>query len=238
MIALLCFTLGLTTILTFIFYFLDSREKEPIGYILRALIYGFLAALIELFVFRMAILKFFYGDDILNFTLLLNDEIDNPSIRQAFFSAIIIGGFLKEGLKIFAFAQLIRYIKHEIDEPYDSIVYAVMVSLGFQLFENILFIKTEFVTENFFGVIGLIKHLICGVIMGYFHQKYFFSGGGKSFFVLTAILLQMTIHIALRVAFLWQKNYLSYGIGAVLLLIGLVVIWNLIAETNKNKLVR
>jgi hypothetical protein len=55
---------------------------------------------------------------------------------------------------------------------------------------------------------------------------------------MTAILLQMTVHIALRVAFLWQKNYLSYGIGAVLLLTGLVVIWNLIAETNKNKLVR
>ncbi len=236
MIALLIFTLGLTTILTLIFYFLDSREKEPIGYILRALIYGFLAAFIELFVFRVAILKFFYGSDILNFTLLLNDEIDNPNLGQAFFSAVVIGGFLKEGLKIFAFAQLVRQIKLEIDEPFDSIVYAVMVSLGFQLFENILFIRTEFVNENFFGVIGLMKHLICGVIMGYFHQKYFFSGGGKSVFVLSAILLQMTVHIVLRVVFLWQKNTVSYALGAFLLIVGIIVIWGIISDTNKKKI--
>lgn len=235
MLFLLIFTLALTTGFAVLFYALDSREKEPVKYILLAIAYGFVAAMLELFVFRVAFLKFFYGDQLFEFTLLLNDEIDQPNLIEATISAVVVGGFLKEGLKVFAFSQLVRRIKLEIDEPFDSIVYAVMVSLGFQLFENLLFVRTEFVTANFFGFMGLLKHLICGVVMGYFHQQYFFRSPyqtTKTIYVVFAVMVQMCVHIVLRLSLIWHSIF-SYFLAAAFFVVGLLVVSKLIIDTKK-----
>jgi protease PrsW len=233
-------TVAITLFLAVHFYLLD-QDSEPLGAIFRAFIYGFIAAFLELFVFRLAVLKFFYGDDILNFTLLLNDEIENPTFNQVLISGIVIGGILKEGLKIFAYSQLIRKINTHINEPYDSVLYAIMLSLGFQLFENIIFVRTEPLAINFFGIVGLIKHLTTGIVMGYAHQKQMFGAWRSEIpinqrkveFFTVATLIQVSLHIIMRV-FIQHYNTLTMLVGLVVLAVISVYVYNLFKRVMKN----
>jgi protease PrsW len=237
--------LVLTTTVTFLVglavYFLDSREREPIGYLVRALLYGFMAAALELLVFRTALLKFFYGGNLLDFVWLLNDEIDNPSLQQAFWSAVVIGGFLKEGLKIYFFLRLAKHINHEIDEPIDCIVYAVMVSLGFQFFENLLFIQTSLATTVFYGFIGLVKHLACGIAMGalYARKIYPFRAVlSKQIFIyaLVAWVVQSAIHGVLRFTFIYWSPIKVYFIGLPFLAAAIWIAYKMVIDTKDKSI--
>ncbi len=248
----LIFTIIFTLVLVIFFYRLD-KNKEPVSAIFRAFIYGFAAALLELFIFRLAILKFFYGDDLLNFTLLLNDEIDTPNFRQFVFSGFVIGGFLKESIKIFVFYQLTRKIRDKIDEPYDSILYALIFCLGFQMFENLLFVRTEWNPVNFFGFVSLMKHLITGVVMGFAYEKLRedrlrnikgssfiwetrkvpMNKAEKTVLVISLTLIQVFVHVILRLSF--QINHLlTLGIGALSLIFLTRYAYKLLITTYKT----
>ena len=72
--------------------------------------------------------------------------------------------------------------KNEFNEPFDGIVYAVMVSMGFAALENILYTY-----QYGFGVgvtrafTAVLAHATFGVIMGYFMGKAKFSNKCKKF---------------------------------------------------------
>jgi RsiW-degrading membrane proteinase PrsW (M82 family) len=153
-----------------LFHRLDKREKEPFWHILLALFVGAIAFLAERLVFRFALLKMLFGSDITEFVIRLNDEfrISDFTVSRGLFSAFIIGGLLKEGLKYWGFRWLARRIHREIDEPFDDIVYAVMTGLGFasgDLFFHML-INTPFSLHNFYGLSNLIIHITSSLVMG------------------------------------------------------------------------
>ncbi len=85
-----------------------------------------------------------------------------------FIRTFIFIGLVEEGWKFF-FTVLVPYRKSAFDEPYDGITYAVMVSLGFATFENILYVISGGMEVAFLRMFTAVPaHVTFGVIMGYF----------------------------------------------------------------------
>lgn len=88
----------------------------------------------------------------------------------SFVSAFLISAGIEEMLK---WIVLFYFIYHhaEFDEPYDGILYAVAISLGFATVENVLYAMSN---QVFFGTVllrGLLPvsgHALFGVMMGYY----------------------------------------------------------------------
>ena len=88
----------------------------------------------------------------------------------------MVAGFTEEFSKFIVFKSLI-YKNKEFNEPYDAIIYMVMVSLGFAAFENLAYVFGSYIKGGMFGgfVTGFMRaifsvpaHVFFAVVMGYF----------------------------------------------------------------------
>ncbi|MNP17263.1 Protease PrsW [compost metagenome] len=135
-------------LLTF-FYLKDKYDAEPIHMIIRIFLLGLLIVIPVLIVQR-------------GLTLGLGDH---PFVQSFFISSGV------EELLKWLVLYFIIYNHVEFDEPYDGIVYAVTVSLGFATVENIMYawysqanIGTMFIR----ALLPVSGHALFGVIMGYY----------------------------------------------------------------------
>jgi RsiW-degrading membrane proteinase PrsW (M82 family) len=104
-------------------YLKDKHEREPIGLLLKSFFFGALSILITL------IISTIIGEFIV---------IDETNISDQAVHAFIIVALVEEFSK-FIFVRGILYRNKNFNEPFDGIVYAVMVSMGFATLENILY---------------------------------------------------------------------------------------------------
>ena len=143
-------------------YCKDKYEKEPKGLLLLSFIFGAVVSIIITTIL-------YIGFDIL---LPLEDDF---SILQQFVKAFFVVALVEE----FSKYVMVRYFaqtKPAFNEPFDGIVYAVMVSMGFAATENVFY-----VLEGGPGVAVLRAftavpaHATFGILMGYFMGKAKFS---------------------------------------------------------------
>jgi RsiW-degrading membrane proteinase PrsW (M82 family) len=158
------------------FYWKDRYDAEPLTMVIRLFAAGMLIVLPAMILQRGMIL--WLGD--------------SPFV----FSFVISAG-LEEFLKFFVLYLLI-YHHAEFDEPYDGIVYATAVSLGFATLENVLYATLQPVTFGTLLVRALLPvsgHALFGVFMGYALGKAKFSKGRQAKLQLVlALLLPMMWH--------------------------------------------
>jgi RsiW-degrading membrane proteinase PrsW (M82 family) len=86
----------------------------------------------------------------------------------SFFMAFFVVGLGEELLK-YLVVILYAFRKPSFNEPFDGIVYAVMVSLGFAAFENIIYVMeggTQVAIMRMFTAVPM--HAAFAVIMGYY----------------------------------------------------------------------
>jgi RsiW-degrading membrane proteinase PrsW (M82 family) len=143
-------------------YYKDKYEKEPKGLLLLSFIFG---AIVSIIITTLLYLGF----DII---LPLKDDF---SVLQQFVKAFLVVGLVEE----FSKYVIVRYFaqpRFAFNEPFDGIVYAVMVSMGFAATENVFY-----VIEGGAGVAVLRAftavpaHATFGILMGYFMGKAKFS---------------------------------------------------------------
>jgi RsiW-degrading membrane proteinase PrsW (M82 family) len=143
------------------FYKKDKYEKEPLKLLAKAFGGG---VLITFFVLLVGI----------PISIAINSI--NNFILQIFLRAFVGAAFLEEAFKFCAF-KFIIYRNKEFNEPYDGILYAVMVSLGFAALENIGYLINAHFDFGFLGIVqvGAMRaifavpaHAMFGVIMGYY----------------------------------------------------------------------
>ena len=123
---LLLFALAPVAIIILYIYVKDKYEKEP----RRLLFYAFLLGAIVSIIVTTVLYYFF------DLFLPLPDHF---SIWQQFIKAFFVVGLTEEFSKYI----IVRYYaqtKKEYNEPFDGIVYAVMVSMGFAATENIFYV--------------------------------------------------------------------------------------------------
>ncbi|PWK17420.1 PrsW family intramembrane metalloprotease [Xanthomarina spongicola] len=190
-------------------YLKDEYEKEP----RRLLLYNFLlGAIVSVLITTILYL----GADIL---FPLKDEF---SITQQFFKAFLVVALIEEFSKYI----IVRYFAQtnkEFNEPFDGIMYAVMVSMGFAATENILYvIEGGYQVALMRAFTAVPAHATFGVLMGYFMGKAKFSNN-KIVYNLLGLFLAVLFHGAydffLFIDFIpgiWIGAFISLIIGLIL----------------------
>lgn len=158
------------------FYLKDRYDQEPLHIVVKIFLLGFLI------VFPVMILQ-------RGMILWLGD---NPVVHSLFISAGV-----EELLKWFVLYHLI-FNHTEFDEPYDGILYATAISLGFATVENIMYAwysQAAFGPMMIRALLPVSGHAMFGVIMGYYFGHAKFSGGKSSrVFLLLSLLLPWMWH--------------------------------------------
>jgi RsiW-degrading membrane proteinase PrsW (M82 family) len=134
-------------------YFRDRYEKEPLNLLVQSFLAGFIVVTIA------AVIEVFYS-----YVFVLDDlNVAHAAINNFFFI-----GFTEEICKYYCLYK-IAYTKPDFNEPFDGIVYAVMVSMGFATSENILYVMNGGVTVGLLRIFTAVPaHATFGVLMGYF----------------------------------------------------------------------
>ncbi len=165
-------------------YFFDKYEKEPFRLIVKAFFLGCLSVIPAYYLERFAFFYFkdFYGD----------------FLRAAFASYIIIA-LSEEGSKYFFFRKFL-YKNRELNEPYDAILYAVMVSLGFATVENVFYVMeggSRVALMRMFTAVP--AHAAFAILFGYF--------AGLAKFAHTKLQSTILLAIGLLIAILVHGTY-------------------------------
>jgi protease PrsW len=176
--SLLLIAIAPVLIIAFYIYFRDKYEKEPIGLLLLSLLAG---AVIVIPVLLTGIL--------LNYLLVNTTLLSTP-----FYKAFISAGLVEEGFKYLAVFLLIWQNKN-FNEKFDGVVYAVFVSLGFALVENILYVVSGgFSTGLLRAFTAVPLHAMVGVIMGFYFGLARFDPAHRRFLLFKALLFPVIFH--------------------------------------------
>jgi len=125
------------------FYWRDKYEKEPLKLLAKAFMWGVFVTipviLIESFI-------------------CLSLKGVTSFFASIFLKSFLVAGFTEEFAKFIVFTLLI-YKNKEFNEPYDAIIYMVMISLGFASFENFSYVFGAYVKGGIFGslAIGFVR---------------------------------------------------------------------------------
>jgi RsiW-degrading membrane proteinase PrsW (M82 family) len=159
---LLLLAIAPVMIIIIFIYYKDKFEKEPIPILFKTFLLGAFAS-----VLFTVVLHFF-----VNSVLPLNDV---KSVFQQFIKAFIVVALVEEFSKYI----IVRYFaqtKKEFNEPFDGIVYAVMVSMGFAALENVLYVYQYGVETGILRAFTAVPaHATFAILMGYFIGKAKFS---------------------------------------------------------------
>lgn len=134
------------------FYLKDRYDTEPVHMVVRVFLLGVLIVLPIMVIQRGLLL--WWGDEPIVF-------------------AFVISSGVEEVIKWFVLYHII-YNHTEFDEPYDGIVYAVAISLGFATVENVLYAiyqPASFATLLGRALLPVSGHALFGVTMGYYLGK-------------------------------------------------------------------
>ena len=157
----------------------DKYEKEPLGMLIKAFVFGILAIPLDLIIVGI-INSIWQGE-------------------MVFYSAFWEAGIPEEFSKWFLF-MLIIWCNRNFNEFFDGIVYACFISLGFACVENIMYV---FGGESFFGAmgIGILRavlsvpgHFLFGVLMGYYLGMAKFDEQNQKKYLLLSLLAPMAAH--------------------------------------------
>ena len=149
-------------------------------------------------------------------------QSDEYSVLDQFIKAFFVVALIEEFSKYI----IVRYYsqpKKSFNEPFDGIIYAVMVSMGFAAVENIFYVMESGLTTAFLRAFTAIPaHATFAVIMGYFMGKAKFSNR-KSYWNLIGLGGAILFHGAYDF-FIFINFIPGIAIGAfVSLFIGLVL---------------
>jgi RsiW-degrading membrane proteinase PrsW (M82 family) len=161
------------------FYWKDRYDAEPLSMVIRLFLTGVLIVLPAMVVQRA--LTHWIGDSPLAFSFLISAGVE-------------------ELLKFFVLYHLI-FNHTEFDEPYDGIVYATSVSLGFATLENVLYAFLEPATIGTLMIRALLPvsgHALFGVFMGDSLGRAKFATGRK---------IRFHLRMALLLPLLWHGVY-------------------------------
>jgi RsiW-degrading membrane proteinase PrsW (M82 family) len=158
----------------------DKHNKEPIWMLLMAFVLGVLSIIPAIAVQ-------------LSWPMNIQDMGGQSTGTIAFFAYCIVA-FSEETSK-FLMIRFFLYPRKHFDDPFDGILYAVLVSMGFATIENVGYVYqyglTTGIVRMFLSVPG---HATFGVLMGYFIGLAKFKNSGRWVALSTGLLLAVLFH--------------------------------------------
>lgn len=190
-------------------YFKDTYEKEPIGLLTKSFLLGASASIL---------LTLILG----SIASMLIPLTDIKSVFQQFLRAFFVVALVEEFSK-YIIVKFYAQKNKEFNEPFDGIVYAVMVSMGFAALENIMYTFQHGSSTGILRAFTAVPaHATFGILMGYFMGKAKFSKNKIKLNI--AGLLLATLFHGFYDFFLFINFIPGISIGAfVSLIIGIVL---------------
>lgn len=182
----------------FFVYLKDEYDKEPMKHLVISFLLGCISVIPAMVLEYSAAVA--YPDDPTN---LMNTAI---------WAFIIIAG--SEELSKFIMLRFYAFRQKEFDEPYDGIVYGVIVSLGFAAIENVMYVYSgggglSVALLRMFTAVP--AHASFGVIMGYY-VGLAWQHKDQSFQYLTRGLLVAILLHGVYDFFLIQQNFPAFAL--------------------------
>jgi RsiW-degrading membrane proteinase PrsW (M82 family) len=189
-------------------YLKDHHEREPIGLLLTSFLYGALSTLVT-----------FAISWPLEFIATLKEDSVLDQFTNAFFKVALVEEFSK-----FVFIRFILYPNKNFNEPFDGIVYAAMVGMGFATFENILYVFHYGIPTGVLRMFTAVPaHACFAVLMGYFLGKAKFTHRKELFYSIVALLVATAFHGAYD--YFWFIAFVpGIWVGAIISLIVALVL--------------
>ncbi|HEY9046764.1 MAG TPA: PrsW family glutamic-type intramembrane protease [Ohtaekwangia sp.] len=137
-------------------YLKDKHEREPLLLLFISFLYGALSVVVTWMIsIPVNILIMTKPDDVVH------------QFVNAFFKVALIEEFSK-----FIFVRFVLFYNRNFNEPFDGIVYAVLVSMGFATLENVAYVfQSGFITGILRIFTAVPAHATFGVMMGFFLGK-------------------------------------------------------------------
>jgi RsiW-degrading membrane proteinase PrsW (M82 family) len=184
-------------------YLQDIHEPEPIGQLAISFGYGVLSMLLATGI---------------TYLIYQNIHFDQESFSDMAIKAFVIVAVVEEGSK-FLFIMALLYTNKNFNEPFDGIVYSVMVGMGFALMENLIYV---FNGDGSTVIVRIFTatpaHALFAVLMGYFLGKAKLEEKFTGLFILSAIIIATLAH-GIYDYFLFISFIPGLWIGAIVSLI-------------------
>jgi len=143
-------------------YIKDRYEKEPIRFLFKNFLMGAILSIILTIILGTIAGRLF-------------PLTDAKNIIQQFVQAFVVVALVEEFSK-YIIARFYAQKNKEFNEPFDGIVYCVMISMGFAALENVLYVyQYGFSTGITRAFTAVPAHATFGILMGYFMGKAKFS---------------------------------------------------------------
>lgn len=160
-------------------YLKDKHEREPLSLLFLSFIYGIFSIVITLIITLPV-----------NFLFVLRANDVIHEFYSAFFKVALVEEFSK-----FLFVRFILFRNKNFNEPFDGIVYSVMVSMGFATFENLLYVfEYGYDTAILRMFTAVPAHATFGILMGYFLGKAKFTHSKQVYYSLISLMAATFFH--------------------------------------------
>lgn len=180
-------------------YIKDKYEKEPIRLLGLCFLLGALSII-------PAIILESIGSH-------LGFGVSQSSVLTFLYAFVVVG--LSEELCKFLVVYLLAYRNKHFNEPFDGIIYCVIVSMGFATLENIMYVFAGGYSVGLLRMFTAVpSHATDAVIMGYFMGRAKFSARSQ-YFLLLGLFGAMLFHGAYDYC-LMEMNYPGIYTGAIL----------------------
>lgn len=161
-------------------YLKDRYNREP----WRALLFSFLLGMIS--IVPAIALEMTSGITVEGFV--------GQSVQRVALEAFGVVALSEEGCKL-AMVLLYAFRSRHFDDPFDGIVYAVMVSMGFATLENIGYVMNGgYATAILRMFLSVPAHACFGVLMGYYLGLAKFDAGRRPLHLLRSLAWPVLFH--------------------------------------------
>jgi RsiW-degrading membrane proteinase PrsW (M82 family) len=206
------------------FFFKDEYNREPRKHVIISFFLGMLSALMAGVIESTAL--FITGDN------------GSESILFTALKAFLIVGFTEEWCK-YVMVRKYAFPKPEFDEPFDGIVYAVMVSMGFATLENIMYVMEHGLTTGIARMfLSVPAHASFAVLMGYYLGMARFKQIEKRSYLLRGVLAATFFHGCFDFFLFLQENKVVAAHVSGLLLFGGAIASYVVAVTLSRNAIR
>lgn len=167
----------------------------------------------------------------------------NTAVHQAVMAFAVVA--LTEELCKFSVLRLYAYRRKSFDEPFDGIVYSVMVSMGFATLENILYVTSSAQYGQGYQVallrmfLSVPAHATFGVLMGYHVGRAKFETKRTVPLMLLGLFWAVLFHGAFDTFLFWQQSpefdpyipdIMLFAGAVISFIVALRLSWKLIAK--------
>jgi RsiW-degrading membrane proteinase PrsW (M82 family) len=139
--------------IAFFIYFRDKYEKEPFSLLAKCFLFGMFTIIPPIFI-EMSGARF-------------SPEFHRSSFDIIIYCFMFVG--LSEELSKYLLLRVYPYRSKYFNEPFDGIVYSVMISMGFATAENIFYVLEHGVGVGILRMFTAVPaHAAFGVLMGFY----------------------------------------------------------------------